>query len=211
MTAKKALVPYNDELGPRTTSTRFNQVHVQRELCSQHGLFVNIVVDSVAVDQQEHPAVIRFRAVNASHPGIGKVAVVGDIETAHAPQNVSKGAVTVFLDLVSGDYCDRGGSVGDLLYMSGCGVNRDICQLFQAGFAEVLRLLLRKEICRRKQDYRPNKPQPGFSCPQRLRRNGGMDEPYHAGHKLLWCARSLKPWTRPHMFFRPDSGSALEG
>src|SRR3989449_6739931 len=88
----------------------------------------------------------------------------------------------------------------------------DVCSsdLFQAGFAEVLRLLLRKEICRRKQDYRPNKPQPGFSCPQRLRRNGGMDEPYHAGHKLLWCARSLKPWTRPHMFFRPDSGSALE-
>src|SRR5437762_14241871 len=79
---------------------------------------------------------------NASHPGIGKVAVVGDIETAHATQNVSKGAVTVFLDLVSGDYCDRGGSVGDLLYMSQCGVNRDICQLFQAGFAEVLRLLL---------------------------------------------------------------------
>src|SRR5439155_380438 len=146
-----------------------NQIHIQRELCPQHGLFVNVVVDPMAVDQQEHPAVIRFRTVNASHPGIGKVAVVGDIETAHATQNVSKGAVTVFLDLVSGDYCDRGGSVGDLLYMSRCGVNRDICQLFQAGFAEVLRLLLRKEICRRKRHCRENRQQRDNLCRSRRR------------------------------------------
>ena len=165
-----------------------NQIHIQRELCPQHGLFVNVVVDPMAVDQQEHPAVIRFRAVNASHPGIGKVAVVGDIETAHATQNVSKGAVTVFLDLVSGDYCDRGGSVGDLLYMSRCGVNRDICQLFQAGFAEVLRLLLRKEICRRKRHCRENRQQRDNLCRsrQRLRCYGRRDKPHHDGHKLLW-------------------------
>src|SRR5437870_9314167 len=168
---KEGAGPVQRRTGTADHFHSFNQVHVQRELCSQHGLFVNIVVDSVAVDQQEHPAVIRFRAVNASHPGIDKVAVVGDIETAHATRNVSKGAVTVFLDLVSGDYCDRGGSVGDLLYMSRCARGSGFAAM-DAGISRIT-----------------------------------MDISFSGGARSFKLCRA---WTRPHMFFRPDSGSALE-
>src|SRR5207244_3771035 len=154
---KEGAGPVQRRTGATNDFHSINQIHIQRELCPQHGLFVNVVVDPMAVDQQEHPAVIRFRAVNASHPGIGKVAVVGDIETAHATQNVSKGAVTVFLDLVSGDYCDRGGSG------------------FAAMDAGISRIT--------------------------------MDISFSGGARSFKLCRA---WTRPHMFFRPDSGSALE-
>src|SRR3989442_13699727 len=183
---KEGSGPVQRRTGTADLFHSFNQVHVQREICSQHGLFVNIVVDSVTIDQQENTAVVSFGSVYTPPSRISKVAVVSNIETAHATQNVSKGAVTVFLDLVSGDYCDRGGSVGDLLYMSRCGVNRDICQLFQAGFAEVLRLLLRKEICRRKRHCRDNRQQRDNLCRsrQRLRCYGRRYEPHHDRHKL---------------------------
>src|SRR6266851_9248514 len=99
---------------------------------------VNVVVDAVAVHQQQNAAIPVSQAPETTDSHVAVEPVGGDVETAHTPQNVSQRPVAIFLDLVRRDDCDGGGRVSGALQVFRGAVNLYVAQLFQAGFPEVL-------------------------------------------------------------------------
>src|SRR5690242_3263823 len=64
----------------------------------------------MAVHEQKNAHVVIAGTGKAAHADVAVIAVVGDIEGAHATQNVGQSAVAVLLNLIGRDYRHQGGS-----------------------------------------------------------------------------------------------------
>src|SRR5258706_1143015 len=83
-----------------------NQVNVQNERRVNERAVVQVVVDALAVDEEQNAAV-EIAEVDAARAQKSVVAVVGNVKTLYAGQNVGQRPVAVALDFVGRD--DRGG------------------------------------------------------------------------------------------------------
>lgn len=83
-----------------------DQVHIDEKLCPEVGLAENVVVDLMAVDQNQDAIVGISQAPKAAHANEAVVAIVGDVETADAFQDIGERAIAIFLDFVRRDYRD---------------------------------------------------------------------------------------------------------
>ena len=96
----------------------------------------------MAVDQHQNAVVRVSQTSETAHSNEAVIAIVGDVEAAHALQNVGQRAVAILLDLVRRDYRDRRGRIAGALQVLRGAVNLYVPQFFQARFPEVLRLFL---------------------------------------------------------------------
>ncbi len=81
---------------------------VEPELGADLRLAEHVVVDAVAVDEQQDPAVVVARLAEAARADEAEVAIVGDVDPADAAQNVGQRPVAVAVDLLRGDERHRG-------------------------------------------------------------------------------------------------------
>jgi len=79
----------------RSTSTRNSEPN--------HGLTVNVVVDAVAVDQQQDAGVPVSQTTEAAHANKAVIAVVGDVKTTDTLQDVGQRAEAILLDIICRD------------------------------------------------------------------------------------------------------------
>ena len=114
-TAKKALSPYWEEAGPRMISTRSNVDGSMPELGADLRLPEHVVIDPVAVDQEQDPAVVVAGLAEAAGSDQAEVAIVGHVETSHPTQDLGERAVAVPPDVFGGDERYRRGRLGDRL------------------------------------------------------------------------------------------------
>ena len=96
----------------RSSSNAFDEVDVDRRLAADERHVVQVLVDAVAVDQQQHPGVVVARGEEATHAEVAVRAVVHHVEAAHGAQRVGQRAMAQRPDLGGGDHRDgtRGGA-----------------------------------------------------------------------------------------------------
>src|SRR3989344_929347 len=99
-------------------------VHVNDGFVAEESLIENVVVDAVAVYEQEDTAVVITRALEAARARVGIGTVGGDIKTGYAAQDIRQRAVTVFADFIGADDADRGGRLAQLLLVLRSAVDR---------------------------------------------------------------------------------------
>jgi hypothetical protein len=80
----------------------------------------------VPIHQQQDARVEVSRAIKAAHAEVAVATVVGDIESPDTTQDVSQGAIPVFLNFVVSNDGDRCGSLADALLVLGGAVNLDV-------------------------------------------------------------------------------------
>src|SRR5580700_11376150 len=72
-----------------------DQIDVNWKVRPDRGLVIHVVVDAVAIHQQQESAVVVAWTTEATNPNVAIVAVVIHVEARHMPQHVGQGAVTV--------------------------------------------------------------------------------------------------------------------
>ena len=108
-------------------------VDVEEAVGADQDALVDVVVEAVAVDQEERPHDVVARTLEATHPDEGVIAVVRGVEAAHAPQDLAQGRVAVQADLLRRDDAHRGGGGGHLLLVLRGAVDQvDLRQLLEA-------------------------------------------------------------------------------
>src|SRR6185369_2142116 len=110
-----------------------NQVDIEGEVGPYRRLVVDVVVEPVAVDEQQHAAVV---VAGAAEPPDSQVLIVAVVDYGKAPdtaEDVGEGAVTVLFDVVGGDDADRRRGVRHLLVVPAGAVHGghfDVHELF---------------------------------------------------------------------------------
>jgi hypothetical protein len=133
-----------------------DHVDIDEKFGAEVGLAENVVIDAVAVDEDEQAIVGIAEAAKAAYADETVVAIVGDVEAADGFENVGERAIAVFLYFVGGDYRDGGWGVAGVLHALGGGVDGDVHKVFEVELGEVagwrrVGLLLRRD---RKSDER---------------------------------------------------------
>src|SRR5687768_17125673 len=80
-----------------------DELHVHDTFAARIRAVVDAVVHAVTVDRHQHPGVVVARPQEAPYTDVLIVAVVGDVEAAHAAQHVTEGAVAEAADVVRSD------------------------------------------------------------------------------------------------------------
>ena len=116
-----------------------DQVDIEEESCIDERAIGQIVIDAMAVNQQQYSAV---EIAQADPSGAQKsiVAVIRDVEALHALQHVSQGPISKLLNVVSRDNGDRRGRFRRFLLDLGCGIdlrNVQIHQRLQRKFGQI--------------------------------------------------------------------------
>ena len=88
---------------------------IETELRADFRLAEHVVVDAMAVDEQENAAVVVARLAEPTRTQEAEVAVVAHVQTAHAMENVGERAVAVTSDVLCGDERHRRGGLGHRL------------------------------------------------------------------------------------------------
>src|SRR5277367_4794797 len=133
---EKSVRAIEGRTGPAHNLYSFDHVHVHQKLISQHRLPKNVIVDAMAVDQYQNPAVPISQPSKAAYANEGVIAVVGDVEAGHTAQDVGEVTIAVLLDLVRSDDSDRSRRLTGALHMLRSAINLNVGQFFQAGFTQ---------------------------------------------------------------------------
>ena len=114
--AEEGIGPVERRTRPADHLDTLDKIDVDRELGADRSGFENVVVDPVPVHQEQHAGVQVPGAIEAAHPEIVVIAVVGDVDPPYAAQGVGEGTVAVLLDLFGGHDAHRGGRFRHLLF-----------------------------------------------------------------------------------------------
>ncbi len=92
-----------------------DQRDVEWELAADERAAEHVVVEAMAVDEQQHARVVVAGPREPAHADVAVVPVVGDVEAADASQHVGEGPESVAADLFRGDDRHRRRRFGDFL------------------------------------------------------------------------------------------------
>src|SRR5512146_152317 len=65
-----------------------NEINIEDELCSQVGPIVHVVIQAVPIHEQQNAGVVISRPIETAYTHVAVVAVVSNVEAAHAAQYV---------------------------------------------------------------------------------------------------------------------------
>ena len=101
--AEEGVAAVDGRAGPGHELDAVDQIHVEQEIGTQRRRVVDAVVRAVAVDQQQHSRVVIARSSESGHAYVRIDAVVANVQSADAAQDVGQGSVSVRLDVGRGD------------------------------------------------------------------------------------------------------------
>ncbi len=85
----------------------FERGRIETELRADFRLAEDVVVDAMAVDQEQNPAVVVARLAEPARAEEAEIAIVAHVHAAHTLQDVGKRPVAVTGDVLGGDERDR--------------------------------------------------------------------------------------------------------
>src|SRR5579864_2318648 len=77
-----------------------NQIDIELKLAADERAVIDVVVEAMPIEQHQDARVIVSRPGKSTHANIAIIAIVGDIKSPHAAQDVGQGAITTLVDLV---------------------------------------------------------------------------------------------------------------
>ena len=101
--AEEGVAAVDGRAGPGHELDAVDQIHVEQEIGTQRRRVVDAVVRAVAVDQQQHSRVVIARSSESGHAYVRIDAVIANVQSADAAQDVGQGSIPVRLDVGRGD------------------------------------------------------------------------------------------------------------
>src|SRR5580698_10009928 len=129
---KKRIRAIEGRTGAKNNLHPFDHVYVDQEFISHHGLAKNVVINAMAVNQNQDAAVPVPQPAKSAYSDKGVIAIIGDIKAGHAAQNVSQIAIAIFLNFIGGNDGYRGGRVVHALHVLRGAVNLNVAEFLQA-------------------------------------------------------------------------------
>jgi hypothetical protein len=123
-----------------------DEVDVEDEVRPDPDGVVDIVIDPVAIDQDEETAVVVTRAAEPPESNIGVVPVIRDVKSPHAPQDVCEGSISVFPDLVGSDDAHRCRRLALLLFELRSPVYLDSHEVLDAHIQRIWGIIFRRSF-----------------------------------------------------------------
>ena len=148
---------------------------IHPELGADLGLAEDVVVDAVAVDEQQDAAVVVAGLAEATDAQQAEVAVVADVHAADAAEDVGQRPVAEAGDLVSGDERHRRRRLGHRLQALGGAVDLSGVESHELLEAEVGQRRLRGGRARQREEQRDPERQPTEGLVGHAHRSGATN------------------------------------
>lgn len=97
--AEHGIAAVNGGTGTAHDLDPVDEVHVDHAFRADGSLVVHRIVEAVAVQQQQHAAVVVARPAGTPHAQIRIRTVIGDVHATHASQNIGQRTVAISLDV----------------------------------------------------------------------------------------------------------------
>ncbi len=140
--AQKSAVSIDRRARPPDDFHTFDEIDVDRDRAPLLAFTEDVVIHPVTIDQKQIPGIEVAGAQKPSRSEGRVVAVVRNVISANASQNVLQRSIAEFSDLIRGDDADGCRGLCDFLLILRCGedgIHPDVHELFQAQILRVRR------------------------------------------------------------------------
>jgi hypothetical protein len=120
----------------------FDQIHVHDEIGVHRRHIVNVVVDPIAIYQEQQMIVVIAGTAKPAHAHAAVAAIVAQVNAGEAPQDVGQGSVALGFDVLGRDHRHRRGCFAGLLPELGSRIHLHLHQFFEAEVREIHRSAL---------------------------------------------------------------------
>ncbi len=135
---KMALVPKNEEPGPRTISIWSMRSRSSGNSVADESAVINVVVQAMAIDHQQNAGVVVAGALHSAHAEVGVIAVIRGVEATQAAEDIAEGSPAMLLDVIRSDDTDRGRSLARIFEMARGAENLGLGQVFETDRHQIL-------------------------------------------------------------------------